>query len=97
MDRHLVLEITRIQKVVKILRVDDNPKRNSTMRKAVDQGWNSETPAFSSETKQKKLMKKTKKTWTEAKIESQERKLNKVKCISQIQEDKVLKCYLDWE
>lgn len=38
MDRDLVLEITSIQEIVKILRVEDSPKRSSTLRKAVDQG-----------------------------------------------------------
>lgn len=40
MGRDLVLEITSIQEVVKVLRVDDNQKTSSTIRKAVDQEWN---------------------------------------------------------
>lgn len=86
------MEITEIQKVVKILRVDHSPKRSSTMRKAVDQKWDSETPTFRRETNQA-FMNETKKKWTETKTESRERELNKVRCISQTQKDnKVLQC-----
>lgn len=87
MDTDLVLEITSIQEVVKVLRVDDNQKTSSTIRKAVDQEWNSETPTFRRETNQEELMKERKKGMDRGK-NRQQRELNKVRCISQIQKDK---------
>lgn len=40
MDEDLVSKINRTWKVVKILKVDDSPKRIFTMKKAMEKEWN---------------------------------------------------------
>lgn len=69
----LVLEITRIQKVIKVLRLDQESKVKLYHERSSGPKKEFRNSSFRGETSKGKFMKEIKNEWAEAKAESQER------------------------